>query len=57
MTYKQQILKKIRTNTEVVGVIGVGYAGLPLAVNFAESGVKTIGFDRFGGSLTINNKY
>lgn len=46
MTYKHQILKKINSNTEVVGIIGLGYVGLPLAVNFAEAGVKVIGFDK-----------
>jgi len=46
MNYKQQILSKISTNNEVVGIIGLGYVGLPLAVNFAEAGVKVIGFDR-----------
>lgn len=40
------ILKKIGSNSEVVGVIGLGYVGLPLAVNFAEAGVKVIGFDK-----------
>jgi UDP-N-acetyl-D-glucosamine dehydrogenase len=44
--YKQQILTKIASNTETVGIIGLGYVGLPLAVNFAEAGVKTIGFDK-----------
>jgi UDP-N-acetyl-D-glucosamine dehydrogenase len=28
-----------------VGIIGLGYAGLPLACCFAESGFKTVGFD------------
>lgn len=46
MNLTQQIFKKIRTNTEVVGIIGLGYVGLPLAVNFAEAGVKVIGFDK-----------
>ena len=46
MNYKQQILEKINTNAEVVGIIGLGYVGLPLAVNFAESGIKVIGFDK-----------
>jgi UDP-N-acetyl-D-glucosamine dehydrogenase len=31
--------------TAVVGVIGLGYVGLPLAVETARSGFKTIGFD------------
>ena len=46
MSHKEQILKKIASNTEVVGIIGLGYVGLPLAVNFAEAGVKTLGFDK-----------
>ena len=46
MNYKNQILQKITANTEVVGIIGLGYVGLPLAVNFAEAGVKVIGFDK-----------
>jgi UDP-N-acetyl-D-glucosamine dehydrogenase len=46
MNHTQQILKKIENNTEVVGIIGLGYVGLPLAVNFAEAGVKVIGFDK-----------
>lgn len=46
MNYLQQILNKISNNTEVVGIIGLGYVGLPLAVNFAEAGVKVIGFDK-----------
>ncbi|MGQ7871149.1 nucleotide sugar dehydrogenase [Sunxiuqinia sp. sy24] len=46
MDNTQQILKKIAANTETVGIIGLGYVGLPLAVNFAEAGVKTIGFDK-----------
>ena len=46
MDYKNQLLSKISANTEVVGIIGLGYVGLPLAVNFAEAGVKVIGFDK-----------
>ena len=46
MNYTQKILEKINSNTEVVGIIGLGYVGLPLAVNFAEAEVKVIGFDK-----------
>ena len=46
MEYKTTLLNKITTNKEVVGIIGLGYVGLPLAVNFAEAGVKTLGFDK-----------
>ncbi len=46
MNHKQNILKKISENKEIVGIIGLGYVGLPLAVNFAEAGIKVIGFDK-----------
>lgn len=46
LNYKKQLLKKITNNEEVVGIIGLGYVGLPLAVNFAEAGVKVIGFEK-----------
>ena len=42
---KQQLLTKIKNKTAVLGVIGLGYVGLPLAVEKAKAGYKTIGFD------------
>ncbi len=42
---KQELLEKIRNKTLTVGVVGLGYVGLPLAVEKAKSGYKTIGFD------------
>ncbi len=40
------ILKsKLLNKTAVLGVIGLGYVGLPLAVEKAKAGFKTIGFD------------
>ncbi len=46
MSPKEAFLEKVRANQEVVGIIGLGYVGLPLAVNFAEIGIKTLGFDK-----------
>jgi len=43
--YKKQLLTKIKNKTAVLGVIGLGYVGLPLAVEKAKAGYKTIGFD------------
>ncbi len=37
--------KKIRTRTLKSGVIGLGYVGLPLAVEFARGGVEVYGID------------
>jgi UDP-N-acetyl-D-glucosamine dehydrogenase len=45
MSQKEIILQKIENNDFTVGIVGLGYVGLPLAVAFAEKGVKVIGFD------------
>lgn len=42
---KNELLKKIENREIVVGVVGLGYVGLPLAVEKAKAGYKTIGFD------------
>jgi UDP-N-acetyl-D-glucosamine dehydrogenase len=42
---KQDLLKKINDKTFVVGVIGLGYVGLPLNLCFAEKSFRSIGFD------------
>jgi len=46
MNTPQSFLHKIESNEVIVGIIGLGYVGLPLAVNFAVAGVKTLGFDK-----------
>jgi len=43
--YKKQLFSKIKNKTAILGVIGLGYVGLPLAVEKAKAGYKTIGFD------------
>lgn len=42
---KRMLLNKIRNKEIIVGVVGLGYVGLPLAVEKAKAGFKTIGFD------------
>lgn len=42
---KETLIKKIENHEIVVGVVGLGYVGLPLAVEKAKAGFKTIGFD------------
>ena len=42
---KAELLKKIEDKSAVVGIVGLGYVGLPLAVEMAKAGYKTIGFD------------
>ena len=42
---KQELLKKIKNKSLIMGVVGLGYVGLPLAVEKAKAGFHTIGFD------------
>ena len=42
---KTKLVQKIVNRDIVVGVVGLGYVGLPLAVEKAKAGFKTIGFD------------
>ena len=40
-----KLMTIIRGRDAVIGIIGLGYVGLPLAVHFCRSGFKVIGFD------------
>ncbi|SVD59926.1 uncharacterized protein METZ01_LOCUS412780, partial [marine metagenome] len=40
-----QLRKRIQNREIRVGIIGLGYVGLPLAIRFSEEGFKTIGLD------------
>lgn len=42
---KNDLIAKIENKTLVMGVCGLGYVGLPLAVDKAKHGYKTVGFD------------
>lgn len=42
---KKKLLDKIKSREIKVGVVGIGYVGLPLAVEKAKAGFKTIGID------------
>ena len=42
---QSDIINKLLNKTATLGVVGLGYVGLPLAVEKAKSGYRTIGFD------------
>ena len=42
---KELLLQKIQDKSIIAGVVGLGYVGLPLAVEKAKAGFRTIGFD------------
>ncbi len=39
------MLEKLRARSAVVGIFGLGYVGLPLAMRFSEAGYPVLGFD------------
>jgi UDP-N-acetyl-D-glucosamine dehydrogenase len=43
--YEAQLLAQAQSRTAVLGVVGLGYVGLPLAVELAEAGYRVVGFD------------
>ena len=45
MSIKTELLKKIKEKSLQIGIIGIGYVGLPLATVFAEAGYHVTGFD------------
>ena len=41
----KNVLKKIKSHDAVIGIVGLGYVGLPMAVTVARAGFKVIGVD------------
>ena len=45
MSLKDQLIEKLNDRTAVIGIIGLGYVGLPLAIRYAQCGYTVLGFD------------
>ncbi len=45
MKIADQLMSRLGERTATVAILGMGYAGLPLACRFAESGFRTVGLD------------
>jgi UDP-N-acetyl-D-glucosamine dehydrogenase len=45
MTIKDTLIEQLKEKKAHIGVLGLGYVGLPLAVAFAEAGFKVLGMD------------
>src|SRR5438445_13714106 len=50
------LLEKIQARQAVVGICGLGYVGLPLALTFGEKGFPVIGFDIDGRKIDALEK-
>jgi len=55
MSRHAELLKKIEDNSVIIGVIGLGYVGLPLAVAFAKKGIKVLGFEKSQKKIDLVN--
>ena len=42
---KQQLINKLTDKSAIIGIVGLGYVGIPLALRYAEAGYKVVGFD------------
>ncbi len=55
-SHKSLLTKLISNKSAHIGIVGLGYVGLPLALNFAEKGFKTIGLDIDANKIKILDK-
>jgi len=56
MNIKEALIKKLQDKTAKIGVLGMGYVGMPLAVVFAEAGFNVLGFDPDSSKVNRFNK-
>ncbi|HUN23120.1 MAG TPA: nucleotide sugar dehydrogenase [Anaerolineales bacterium] len=55
MSYRAQLLEKINNRTARVAIAGMGYVGLPLAVEFARQGFSVVGIDPSQSKMQMLN--
>lgn len=51
-----KIISKIKSKEAVVGIVGLGYVGLPLMLRFVEAGFRVLGFDIDEAKVTMLNQ-
>ncbi len=49
--FKDELLGKLAQKTATIGIVGLGYVGLPLALRFATVGYRVLGFDIHAGKV------
>ena len=50
-TTKKNLMAELEQRSAIIGIIGLGYVGLPLALRYAEASYKVIGFDIDEGKI------
>jgi len=55
MDYKKTIIEKLDKKNAVIGIVGLGYVGLPLVIRFAEEGFRVLGIDIDNSKVTKLN--
>jgi len=56
MPHKDELEKKIANRTAKCAIIGLGYVGLPLAVELAETGFTVYGIDKSTDKVDAVNR-
>jgi len=52
----QDLIEKIQAKQARIGIIGLGYVGLPLAIEFAEAGYNVLGIDKDVNKIKMLNE-
>lgn len=50
-----ELIEKLRGKTATIGIVGLGYVGLPLALRYSEVGYRVVGFDIHAGKVARLN--
>ncbi|MGZ9149001.1 MAG: UDP-N-acetyl-D-glucosamine dehydrogenase, partial [Candidatus Deferrimicrobiaceae bacterium] len=48
---RDDLLSRLKRKDFTAAVIGLGYVGLPLAIEYAEAGIRVIGIDADGAKV------
>ena len=55
MKHKEMLIEKLNNKSAVIGIVGLGYVGLPLVIRFAEEGFRVVGIDIDDSKVTKLN--
>ncbi|HEV7229286.1 nucleotide sugar dehydrogenase [Brevundimonas sp.] len=45
MSLRETLVRRLNDRTAVIGIVGLGYVGLPLAIRFSQMGYRVLGLD------------